>query len=145
MPDISEYPNDFAAFNRALIAEFRANGGKTTGMFADAPLVLLTTKGAKSGQPRTTPVVYTTNDNGEVVVIASKAGAPTHPDWYHNLVANPEVTVELANETYTARARQTEEPERTNLYAAQAALMPNFDEYAKLTDRKIPVFVLERS
>ena len=79
------------------------------------------------------------------MVIASKGGAPTSPDWYHNMVAHPEVTVELANETFEGRARVTEEPERERLFRAQAALMPNFAEYEKATTRKIPVVVIERT
>ena len=80
-------------------------------MFAGSPLVLITTKGAKSGKERTTPIVYTTTGDS-IVIIASKAGAPTSPDWFHNLVANPDVKVELANETFQAKARVAEEPER---------------------------------
>jgi deazaflavin-dependent oxidoreductase (nitroreductase family) len=143
MPNIEDFKDDFKGFNNAVIDEFRSNGGQVTGMFAGAPLVLLTTTGAKSGKTRTTPIVYTT-DGDNVVIIASKGGAPTSPDWFHNLVANPEVKVELANETFDAKARVAEEPERERLYRAQAALMPNFDEYQKATTRKIPVVVLER-
>ena len=143
MPNIEDFNNDFAAFNVALIEEFRTNAGQVTGMFAGAPLVLITTKGAKSGKLRTTPIVYTT-DGDNVVIIASKGGAPTSPDWFHNLVANPDVTVELATEKFEAKARVAEEPERERLYRAQAALMPNFAEYEKATTRKIPVVVLER-
>src|SRR3954453_11725132 len=90
---------DYNAFNRQLIEEFRANGGKVGGMFAGAPLLLLTTTGAKSGQARVAPLAYTT-DNDRLVVIASKGGAPTHPDWFHNVRANPEVTVEVGTETF---------------------------------------------
>ncbi len=143
MPNLEDFNNDFNAFNQALIDEFRTNAGQVTGMFAGAPLVLITTTGAKSGKRRTTPIVYTT-DGDNVVIIASKGGAPTSPDWFHNLVANPDVTVELANEKFEARARVAEEPERERLYRAQAALMPNFAEYEKATTRKIPVVVLER-
>jgi deazaflavin-dependent oxidoreductase (nitroreductase family) len=143
MPNLEDFNGDFAAFNNALIDEFRANGGKVTGMFAGAPLVLVTTTGAKSGKRRTIPVVYTT-EGDSVVVIASKGGAPTSPDWYHNMVAHPEVTVELANERFEGRARVAEEPERERLFGAQAALMPNFAEYAKATTRKIPVVVIDR-
>ena len=143
MPNLEDFNNDFNAFNQALIDEFRANAGQVTGMFAGAPLVLITTTGAKSGKKRTTPIVYTT-DGDNVVIIASKGGAPTSPDWFHNLVANPDVTVELATEKFEARARVAEEPERERLYRAQAALMPNFAEYEKATTRKIPVVVLER-
>jgi deazaflavin-dependent oxidoreductase (nitroreductase family) len=144
MPNLEDFNNDFNAFNAAVIDEFRNNGGKVTGMFAGAPLVLITTTGAKSGRRRTTPIVYTT-DGDRLVIIASKGGAPTSPDWYHNLVANPDVTVEVPLETFEARARVAEEPERERLYRAQAALMPNFDAYEKATTRKIPVVVLERA
>jgi len=135
--------NDFQSFNQALIAEFRANDGRTSGPFANAPLLLLTTTGAKSGQPRTTPLVYST-DGDRFVVIASKGGAPTHPDWYHNLVATPEATIELGAERFQARATIPEGPEHDRLFNQQAALMPNFAEYQKNTSRKIPVVVLER-
>jgi len=143
MPNIEDFNGDFQAYNAALVQEFRDNGGTVTGMFAGAPLVLVTTTGAKSGRRRTTPIAYT-RDGENVVVIASKAGAPTSPDWYHNLVANPEVTVELPGETFEARARVAQGDERDRLYDAQAALMPNFAEYQKTTTRRIPVVVLER-
>jgi deazaflavin-dependent oxidoreductase (nitroreductase family) len=131
-------------FNQQLIAEFRANGGKVGGMFAGAPLLLLTTTGAKSGKERVSPLAYTT-DNGRWVIIASKAGAPTHPDWFHNLKANPEVTVEIGTERFPARASIPEDPERQRLYDQMAAKMPNFAEYQRNTTRKIPVVVLERN
>ncbi|MCU1465569.1 MAG: nitroreductase family deazaflavin-dependent oxidoreductase [Actinomycetia bacterium] len=143
MPNIEDFKDDFRGFNGAVVEEFRNNGGQVTGMFAGAPLVLLTTTGAKSGKQRTTPVVYTT-DGDKVVVIASKGGAPTSPDWYHNLVANPDVTVELPTEKFEGRARVAEGEERDRLYRAQAELMPNFADYEKATTRKIPVVVLER-
>ena len=130
-------------FNQALIAEYRANGGKVGGPFANAPLLLLTSTGAKSGKPRTMPLVYTT-DGDHIVVIASKGGAPTSPDWYHNLVAHPEATIELGTETFNVRAIVTEGEERQRLYDQQAALMPNFAEYQKKTTRQIPVVILER-
>jgi deazaflavin-dependent oxidoreductase (nitroreductase family) len=144
MPNLEDYKDDFQAYNDALIDEFRNNGGQVTGMFENAPLVLITTTGAKSGKRRTTPIVHTT-DGDNVVIIASKGGAPTSPDWYHNLVANPEVTVELANETFEARARVAQGDERERLWRAQADRMPNFDEYQKATTRQIPVVVLERA
>jgi deazaflavin-dependent oxidoreductase (nitroreductase family) len=130
-------------FNRNLIAEFRENGGKVTGIFGDAPLLLLTTTGAKSGERRTSPVVYT-RDRDDYVVIASRGGSPNNPAWYHNLVANPTVTVELPGETFAARARVATGDERERLFRAQADLMPNFDEYQSKTTRQIPVIVLER-
>jgi deazaflavin-dependent oxidoreductase (nitroreductase family) len=141
--DSASMANDINAFNRALIEEFRANNGKVSGMFAQAPLVLVTHTGAKSGQQRTSPLVYS-RDGDRIVIIASKAGAPTHPHWYLNMVANPQVTVELPGETYAARAVITSGAERERLYRAQADQMPNFDEYAAKTTREIPVVVLER-
>ena len=111
--------------------------------FAGRPLLLLTTTGAKSGQQRVSPLVYTT-DGDHIVIIASKGGAPTNPDWYHNVVANPVVTVELPGDTFQARATVAEGAERERLYNAQAALMPGFAEYQEKTTRQIPVVVLER-
>ncbi len=143
MPNLEDFAGDFRAYNDAVVDEFRHNRGQVTGMFAGAPLVLLSTTGAKSGKRRTTPVVYT-RDGDRIVVIASKGGAPSHPDWYHNLVANPDVTVELPDETFDARAVVPTGEERERLYRAQAGVMPNFDEYQKKTKRQIPVVVLER-
>ena len=130
-------------FNQNLIDEFRANEGRVTGVFAGRQVVLLTTTGAKSGKQHTAPLVYTT-DGDNLVIIASKGGAPTNPAWYHNLVANPVVTVELPGQSFQARARVAEGPERERLYDAQAALMPAFAEYQQKTTRQIPVVVLER-
>jgi deazaflavin-dependent oxidoreductase (nitroreductase family) len=144
MPDLADFPNDFLGYNRAVIAEFRANHGQVTGMFAGAPLVVLTTTGAKSGQPRETPVAHTRDDRGNVVVIASKGGAPANPDWFRNMEANPLVTVELPGEKYQARARVAQGDERRRLFDAQAAVMPTFKEYEQKTAREIPVVVLER-
>jgi deazaflavin-dependent oxidoreductase (nitroreductase family) len=134
---------DMNDFNQNVIKQFRANGGKVGPPFEGAPMLLLTTKGAKSGQERTTPLVHT-RDGDDYVIIASKAGAPTNPAWYHNLVANPEVTVEVGTEKFQARARVAPAEERDRLYAAQAKLMPNFAEYETKTTRKIPVVVLKR-
>ncbi len=130
-------------FNKNLIDEFRANDGKVSGGFEGWPLLLLTTTGAKTGLKRTSPVVHSV-DNGRDVIIASKGGAPHHPHWYLNLVANPEVTVEIPGETYQARAVVPEGAERERLYRQQAEQMPNFAEYQEKTDREIPVVVLER-
>jgi deazaflavin-dependent oxidoreductase (nitroreductase family) len=136
---------DMHEFNRGIIEEFRANDGVVGGPFEGAPMVLITHTGAKSGIERTTPLVHST-DGDDVVIIASKGGAPTNPDWYHNLVANPEVTVEVGTETYRARAEiHTDGPERQRLFDLQAAAMPNFKEYAEKTDRLIPVVVLRRT
>ncbi len=129
-------------WNRRVIDEFRANGGKVGGPFEGAPMVILHTVGAKSGQERISPLVY--YPYGEhVVLIASKGGAPTNPDWYHNLRANPDVTIEIGTETKPMRARIPERAERDDLFARIVALMPNFGEYQNNTDRIIPVVVLE--
>jgi deazaflavin-dependent oxidoreductase (nitroreductase family) len=133
-------PNDF---NHSVITEFRANGGKVGGQFANAPMLLLTTTGAKSGQPRTNPLVYTT-DGDRMVIMASKGGAPTNPDWYHNVVANPVVTIEVGSEQFQARARIAEGPERERLFNQMTQQLPNFAEYQQKTTRQIPVVVLER-
>lgn len=130
-------------FNDTVIAEFRANDGRVGGSFANTPILLLTTIGARSGQPRTTPVCHT-DDGDRIVIVASKAGAPTNPDWYYNLLANPVVTVELETETFQARATIIEGEQRKRLYDRQAALMPGFAEYQKNTIRQIPVVILER-
>ncbi len=128
--------------NQQIIEAFRANKGAVQGW--SNRLLLLTTTGAKSGQPRTNPVAYST-DGDRLVIIASKGGAPTHPDWYHNLVATPIVTVELGDERFQARATVVaDEAERERLYAHHAELMPGFAEYQQRTARRIPVVLLER-
>ena len=130
-------------FNAQVIAEFRANGGAVGGAFDGATIVLLTTTGARSGLERVTPVVCRV-DGDDVYVFASKAGAPTDPDWFHNLVANPEVGVELGTDTFRARAVVLEGTTRDEVYAAHAAEYPNFAEYEAATDRVIPVVRLDR-
>ena len=130
-------------WNKGIIEEFRANDGKVGGQFADATLLLLHTTGAKSGQTRINPVVVIP-DGDRLVIIASKGGAPTHPDWYHNLIANPEVSVELGTEQFKARATTAPEPERTELFAKMVAIRPGFAEYEQKTDRTIPVVTLTR-
>jgi deazaflavin-dependent oxidoreductase (nitroreductase family) len=134
-------PDDMKSFNQSVIDEFRANGGETSGPFAGAPLLLLNSTGAKSGETRTSPVVHT-RDGDRYIIIASKAGADTNPSWYHNLMANPTATIEVGAETIPVVATVAEGEERTRLYDAQAALMPNFAEYAEKTTRQIPVFIL---
>ncbi len=131
------------SFNEKLIDEFRANGGKVGGVFAGRPMMLLTTTGKKSGEPRVAPLVYST-DGDDVVVIASKGGAPTNPDWYYNLLTNSTVTAEVGTETYQAEALVVSGEERQRLYDAQATEMPMFAEYQKNTEREIPVIVLKR-
>jgi deazaflavin-dependent oxidoreductase (nitroreductase family) len=136
MPDLNEW-------NKKVIEEFHANGGKVGGQFAGSPMVLLTTTGAKSGQRRVSPMLYL-QDGDRLVVFASKAGAPTNPDWYHNLVAHPDVTVEVGTDTYDATATVLHGEERDRLYDKQAELYPNFREYQEKTTRVIPVVALER-
>ncbi len=135
--------NERHEFNKKIIEEFRANGGKVGGMFANAPMILITMKGAKSGQTRVTPLVYS-KDGDRYVVIASMAGAPNNPDWYYNLKAHPDVSVEIAGEKFQVKARITSGEERERLFNHQAAQLPVFDDYRKKTTRQIPVFVLER-
>jgi deazaflavin-dependent oxidoreductase (nitroreductase family) len=134
--------NAFNDFNSTVIDEFRSNGGNVSGVFEGMPMVLITHTGAKTGVQRTTPLVHSL-DAGKVVVIASMGGAPTSPAWYHNMVANPEVTVEVGTNTYQARAVEAKGGERDRLFAQQAEQMPQFAEYAQKTDRVIPVLVLE--
>ena len=130
--------------NVDVIQQFRTNNGAIhSGMFKGARLLLLTTTGAKSGKLRVNPLAFT-GDGDNLVVIASKGGSPTHPDWYRNLVAHPNVTVEVGADRFEARARVAEGDERTRLFAAQAAIMPGFAEYQRKTSRQIPVVVLER-
>ncbi len=129
--------------NKAIIDEFRANGGKVGGPWTGRTLLLLHTTGAKSGEERVNPMA-TFRDGDRWVVIASKGGAPTSPDWYHNLVAHPEVTVEVGQEKFKACAVVTKEPERTRLYDKMVSINPGFADYRAKTTRKIPVIVLER-
>ena len=129
-------------FNRSVIEEFRAHGGRVGGPFASMQLLLLTTTGARSGEQRTTPVAYM-RDGDRLIVIASKAGAPENPAWYHNLLAHPQATAEVGNETLGVRAVEMQGEERDRLYARQAELVPQFGEYEQRTSRKIPVVALE--
>ncbi len=134
---------DATDWNTKIIEEFRANAGQVGGQFEGAPMLLLTTTGAKSGQKRVNPMMYL-GDGDEVYVFASKAGAPTNPDWYHNLIANPAVTVELGADTFDATASVVERAERDRIYAEQASRYPGFAEYQEKTDRVIPVVALHR-
>ena len=128
-------------WNQAIIDEFRANEGRVGGQFAGRTLLLLHTIGAKSGQERVNPLAYV-SDGERYVVIASKGGAPTNPDWYYNIRAHPVVTVEVGTETFQARAEELSEPERTRLYNKMAETSPTFAEYQQKTKRKIPVISL---
>ena len=130
-------------FNRNLVAEFRADDGKVAGAFEGSPLLLLTTTGAKTGRKHTTPLVHL-KDGDQIAVFGSMGGAPTNPAWYHNLLANPDVTVELPGETFEARAVPVVGDERDRIWTAQKEAMPPFKDYEAKTDRQIPVIVLER-
>ena len=129
-------------WNKAVVEEFRANSGKVA-QFADRELLLLHTTGAKSGQTRLNPLVYSI-DGDRLVVVASKGGAPTNPDWYYNVIANPLVTVEVGNEEFQAQAKVAEEPERTRLFDKMSAEMPGFADYQQKTSRILPVVILTR-
>jgi deazaflavin-dependent oxidoreductase (nitroreductase family) len=130
--------------NTAVIEEFRSNAGKVGGYFEGKDMLLLTTTGAKTGEPRVIPLVYSTKGD-QIVIIASKGGAPTNPDWYYNLLANPNVTVEIGTETHRATATEVKGEERDRLYAAHAELYPGFKEYEEKTQgiRVIPLFLLD--
>jgi deazaflavin-dependent oxidoreductase (nitroreductase family) len=130
-------------FNDRIIEEFRTNKGVVGGPFAGAPMLLLTTTGAKSGMRRTNPLVYLP-DGDRFIIFASKGGAPNNPGWYHNLVAHPETTIEVGTETIPVTATIITGEERDRLYATQAALRPAFADYQAKTARRIPVVALQR-
>lgn len=134
-----QMPGDMRVFNETLITEFRANGGKLSGRLANSSLLLLTTTGARTGQPRVTPMGYV-RDGERYAVIAANAGADKHPDWYHNLLAQPRVVVEVGSERFAAMARVATGDERERL----AAMIPYFAAQQVKTERVIPVVVLER-
>lgn len=131
------------AINQRVVEEFRANRGKVGGRYAGSQLLLLTTTGAKSGQPRTLPLGYTM-DGERIVLIAARGGGRYNPDWYHNLRSQPLVTVELGNESYQARASVTNGEERERLFRERATPGSRLAEYERKTTRTIPVIVLER-
>ena len=135
--------SDMDDFNRAIIEEFRANDGKVGGPFEGAPVLLLTATGAKTGERRTTPVVYL-QDGDRMVIFASKGGAPNNPGWYHNLRANPSATVEVGSEKVDVDAVVTEGEERERLFRRQAEIFPQFADYEQKTTRQIPVVALQR-
>jgi len=131
-------------WNTKIIDEFRSNEGRVGGQFEGAPLLLLTTTGAGSGDKRVHPVMYMLDD-GTVYIFASKAGAPNNPDWFHNLVAHPKVTVEMGPENFDATARVLTGPDRDRIYAEQARRYPGFAGYQEKTSRLIPVVALDRA
>jgi deazaflavin-dependent oxidoreductase (nitroreductase family) len=133
-------PNDW---NTKIIEEFRGNGGRVGGQFEGFPLLLLHTTGARSGQERVNPVAYQKLDGGGYAVFASKGGAPVNPDWYHNLMAHPDVTAEVGAETVPLHARVAGGEERERIWTAQKAASPGFADYETKTTRQIPVVILE--
>ncbi|HKW71270.1 MAG TPA: nitroreductase family deazaflavin-dependent oxidoreductase [Candidatus Dormibacteraeota bacterium] len=136
--------NAWRDFNKQLIKDLRAHGGKaSSGPFRGSDVLILTTRGARSGELRENPLAYS-SDNGYYVVIASRGGSPRHPAWYHNLVANPDVTVEVLGDRFAAHAKVVEGEEYERLYRQHASRMPAFNEYRRRTSRKIPVIVLEK-
>ena len=135
---------DVNDFNHQIIDEFRSNGGKVGGQFDGARLLLLHTTGAKSGTERVNPLAYRT-DGDHLVVFGSKAGAPTNPDWYHNLRANPKASVEVGDDHFDVTARVAEGEERERIWRDQKEEMPGFADYERLTSRPIPVIILQRT
>lgn len=140
---MSRTTNEYDEMNRNVIREFRANGGRAGGVFEGKPLVLVHNFGAKTGIERITPLVPLLDD-GRVFIFASKGGSEKNPQWYGNLLANPQVTVELGDETFPATAQVLTGPERDEIYAKQTVLEPQFGEYQRITDRLIPVVELVR-
>jgi deazaflavin-dependent oxidoreductase (nitroreductase family) len=132
------------AFNANIVDEFRANGGKVGGPFEGATLLLLTTTGAKSGQPRLAPLAYFTIDD-KIIIIGSKAGADTNPDWVHNLRANPRAHIEVGTTDYDVIARELPPAERDDAYPKVVAVAPGFVEYQAKTSRVIPLFELQKA
>jgi deazaflavin-dependent oxidoreductase (nitroreductase family) len=133
---------DTQDWNAQIIEEFRANGGNVGGNFKGAPLLLLHSTGAKSGRERIHPIMYLIVDD-TYAVFASKAGAPTNPDWYHNLLAHPDATIEIDSQTKAVRARVATGDERDSIWTKQKELYPGFADYERRTTREIPVVILE--
>src|SRR5215207_6262556 len=131
------------AFNQNIVDEFRANGGKVGGPFEGATLLLLTSTGAKSGQPRLAPLAYLTIDE-KTIIIGSKAGAATNPDWVHNLRANPRAHVEVGTDAYDVTARELPSAERDEVFQKITAVAPGFGDYQSKTSRVIPLFELHK-
>ncbi|HUB68915.1 MAG TPA: nitroreductase family deazaflavin-dependent oxidoreductase [Acidimicrobiales bacterium] len=132
-------PNDW---NRQIIDEFRANSGRVSS-FGEVTLLLLHTKGARTGTERINPLAYQRLGPTSVAIFASKAGAPNNPDWYHNIVANPDVTVEIGDQTHKVRARVASGEERSQIWERQKTAVPGFADYEQKTSRQIPVIILD--
>ena len=137
-------PSEFNNWNNQVIEEFHANGGKVGGRFANSNLLLLHTIGAKSNQERINPLGYV-KDGDNYVIVASKGGLPTNPDWYYNILAHPDVSLEVGTEHFKAHATVPERQERDRIFAEVVKQAPGFGEYQKNTSRVIPVVVLERA
>lgn len=137
-------PSDMKRFNQALVEEYRANGGQLSGRMARSRLILLTTTGARSGRPHTTPLGYGV-DGERLIVIASNNSAASHPDWYHNIIACPDVTVELGNERFAARATVLEGDARERMLPLVNERVPFFAGQQERTARQIPIVILERA
>ena len=130
-------------WNAKIIEEFRANGGKVGGPFAGASMILIHHVGARTGTRRVTPLVYF-QDGDDIVIVASKAGAPTHPDWYHNVIKNPRIDVEVGTDTFAVDVHELDPQERARVWPAVVAANPGFGEYQQKTDRLIPLLRLTR-
>ena len=130
-------------FNHDVVEEFRANSGEVGGDFGGVPLLLLTSTGAKSGQPRLLPLAYVTVDD-RIIIVGSKAGADTNPDWVHNLRAHPRAHVEVGTDAYDVEARELPADERDEVFPRVVAVAPGFGEYQAKTSRVIPLFELAR-
>jgi len=143
---VTEVPDaeTMKAFNKSIVDEFRANGGVVGGPFEGATLLLLTSTGAKSGQPRLAPLAYLAID-GKMIIIGSKAGADTNPDWVHNLRANPSAHIEVGTEAYDVTARELPPDERDEIFPKVVAAAPGFGDYQAKTSRVIPLFELQRA
>ena len=131
-------------FNRRIIEEFRANAGRVGGPFEGVPIVLVHHRGARTGIERVSPLAYQQLEDGAIAVFGSKGGAPTNPDWFHNLVANPQARVEVGTDSYDVTARVAEGEERERIWAKQKAARPPFADYEARTSRQIPVVILQR-
>ena len=129
-------------WNESVIAEFRANAGRVGGYFEGAPMILLHHIGARTGTVRVNPLVYFPQDDGSMLVVASKGGAPTNPDWYHNVLANPRFEVEVGTRTFTVQASELDGPERAAKWPEIVAARPGFGDYETRTSRTIPVLRL---